>query len=474
MSNILLQLSRFLKLFFLLPILGGFVYVECAIAEPFVNDPKLKVELVASDLQFPTSMAFLGPDDILVLEKNNGTVQRIIDGVKQEDPILDVSVANKNERGMLGIASMIETAVENRTLQDPKKLVFLFYSEINNMNVSNDDGSDFCPTVTYCEQNTNPVGNRLYRYELNDDRLVNRKLLLDLPSAPGSDHIGGVIVVGPDNNIYILSGDGDSCFDEHNCLGNSKDSTVNSQTSNIHTGLPAQGRGGIIRVTPNGHLMNGNGILGEEHPLNLYYAYGIRNGFGLDFDPITEKLWDTENGPGFGDEINLVEPGFNSGWAKVQGVWPITEYNAEPLPAHKGYFGEDVIEEDNIADQEDFVEFNGKGKYSAPEFTWNASVGVTALKFLGSDGLGKQYENDLFVADYNNNYIYNFDLNESRTEFVLDDALSDKVANSNEELADIVFGGGLGVITDMEVGYDGYLYLLSHTEGAIYRIVPNN
>ncbi|HZA69453.1 MAG TPA: hypothetical protein VE548_07110, partial [Nitrososphaeraceae archaeon] len=119
MSNILLQLSRFLKLFFLLPILGGFVYVECAIAEPFVNDPKLKVELVASDLQFPTSMAFLGPDDILVLEKNNGTVQRIIDGVKQEDPILDVSVANKNERGMLGIASMIETAVENRTLQDP-------------------------------------------------------------------------------------------------------------------------------------------------------------------------------------------------------------------------------------------------------------------------------------------------------------------------------------------------------------------
>jgi glucose/arabinose dehydrogenase len=468
-----LKLSRLLKLFFVLSVLGGFTVAEYAVGEPYVNDSTLKAELVAGGLQFPTSMAFLGQDDILVLEKNNGTVQRIIDGVKQEDPVLDVSVANKNERGMLGIATLSTTAVENETPQDQEVIVFLFYSEAYSKNKETDDGSDYCPTVTYCEQDTNPVGNRLYRYEFIDDKLVNRKLLLDLPSDPGSDHIGGVIVVGPDNNIYLLSGDGDSCFDDHNCLGNSKDSTVNSQTSNIASGFPAEGRGGIIRITPDGQLVDGKGILDEEHPLNLYYAYGIRNGFGLDFDPISGKLWDTENGPGFGDEINLVEPGFNSGWAKLQGVWPITEYNAEPLPAHKGYFGEVVLEGDNMEGQVDAVDFNGRGKYSAPEFIWNASVGVTAIKFLDSDRLGNQYENDLFVADYNNNNIYNFNLNENRTELVLDGALSDKVANSNEELADVVFAGGLGVITDMDVGYDGYLYLLSHTEGAIYRIVPD-
>jgi aldose sugar dehydrogenase len=57
----------------------------------------------------------------------------------------------------------------------------------------------------------------------------------------------------------------------------------------------------------------------SEDPLNRYYAYGIRNSFGFDFDPITGNLWDTENGPGFGDEINFVEPGFNSGSKKVQG-----------------------------------------------------------------------------------------------------------------------------------------------------------
>src|SRR5919197_6767564 len=69
-----------------------------------IDDPNLKYEVVASGLRSPTTMAFLGPNDILVNEKLNGTVQRIIDGKIQPQPVLDVSVANKNERGMLGIA----------------------------------------------------------------------------------------------------------------------------------------------------------------------------------------------------------------------------------------------------------------------------------------------------------------------------------------------------------------------------------
>jgi glucose/arabinose dehydrogenase len=57
----------------------------------------------------------------------------------------------------------------------------------------------------------------------------------------------------------------------------------------------------------------------DNRPLNMYYAYGIRNSFGLDFDPLTGNLWDTENGPEYGDEINLVELSFNSGWLKLVG-----------------------------------------------------------------------------------------------------------------------------------------------------------
>jgi aldose sugar dehydrogenase len=76
--------------------------------------------------------------------------------------------------------------------------------------------------------------------------------------------------------------------------------------------IPPDGRGGILRVTQDGEIVQPS-ILGDEHPLDMYYAYGIRNSFGIDFDPETGNLWDTENDPSFGDEINLVEPGFNSG-----------------------------------------------------------------------------------------------------------------------------------------------------------------
>src|ERR671918_953119 len=74
-------------------------------APNIIKDPNLHVELVSSDvLELPTSMAFLGPNDILVLEKDKGTVQRIVNGKMLPEPLLDVNVANKSERGILGIA----------------------------------------------------------------------------------------------------------------------------------------------------------------------------------------------------------------------------------------------------------------------------------------------------------------------------------------------------------------------------------
>ena len=88
-----------------------------------------------------------------------------------------------------------------------------------------------------------------------------------------------------------------------------------TKSQNIKNGTSADGRGGILRVTYNGTPV-GKGILGNTFPLDLYYAYGIRNSFGIGFDPVTGRLWDTENGPGFGDEINFVPPGFNSGWKR--------------------------------------------------------------------------------------------------------------------------------------------------------------
>ena len=114
----------------------------------------------------------------------------------------------------------------------------------------------------------------------------------------------------------------------------------------------------------------------------------------------------------------------------------------------------------------DTLDFDGKGKYSDPEYEWGETVGPTALKFLNSDKLGKQYENDMFVGDFNNGIVYHFDLNKERKELDVDSALEGRV---NEK---IIFARGFGKITDIEVERDGYLYVVSINPSKIFRIVP--
>ena len=117
--------------------------------------------------------------------------------------------------------------------------------------------------------------------------------------------------------------------------------------------------------------------------------------------------------------------------------------------------------------------FNGLGHYRDPEFVFERNVAPTGLTFLTSDSLGKQYRNDLFVADVNNGNIYRFDLNENRTGFALNGSLADKKSDDLAELDDIIFARGFSGITDIEVGPDGYIYVLSVGTGKLYRIVPS-
>ena len=94
-------------------------------ANPTVKDPSLKVELITKGIKFPTSMAFLGPNDILILEKNQGTVKRIVNGNILPEPLLDVNVANKAERGMLGIA--ISHHVANKAVTNQSHMFSLLH-----------------------------------------------------------------------------------------------------------------------------------------------------------------------------------------------------------------------------------------------------------------------------------------------------------------------------------------------------------
>ena len=393
---------------------------------PTVNDTKLQVETVFKGLNYPTSMVFLGPDDILVTEKNNGKVQRITNGTIQQDPVLDVNVATRAERGMLGIA--ISENNNSLTNRDAPRYIYLYFTRTAQEKDSNGEIGE------------KSAGNNIYRYELIGTKLSNAIQLLNLSKQIGFSHNGGALIIGPDNNLYVPIGDGDGL------PKSTKFPIHTTEAQNIIGGGPPDSSGGILTITPEG--LSYKNILGNAEPTGKYYAYGIRNSFGLDFDPLSGKLWDTENGDHYGDEINLVEPGFNSGWKKVQGKAP-HDFNYSQL-----------------------VNFDGKGKYRDPEFSWEEPVGPTKIKFLNSDKFGDKYKNDMFVSDIKYGRIYHFDLNEKRDGLILPGKLADKVADSDEETSELIFGAGFGGITDMKVGPDGYLYVLSFGNGAIYKIAP--
>jgi aldose sugar dehydrogenase len=387
--------------------------------KPKLFDSHLKITTVAEGLSTPTTMAFVGPNDILVLEKDTGMVKRIVDGKVLPKPVLDVNVANSVERCLCGIA----VAKNGSTTH-----VFLYYTEIDGT-----DGED--------KAGKQPIGNRVYRYDLSGDALINPLLLMDLPANPGPRHNSGNIMIGPDKNLYVEIGDVDGSF---------KTSETETKTQNYKNGVDPDGRGGILRITQDGQPTDG--ILGDTIPLRLYYAYGIRNSFGMDFDPVTGNLWDSENGPGNGDEINLVLPGFNSGWQQVQG-----------LASQETSFSESDLED-----------FNGKGHYADPKLVWVNTAGPTAVKFLNSAQLGTTYENDMFVGDVHNGRIYHFDLTADRKDLVLPQELSSRVIEkpSSTGVSNIVFGDGFGGVTDLEVGPDGNLYVVSIGLGSIFQISP--
>jgi aldose sugar dehydrogenase len=390
--------------------------------------PDLDSEVVLSGVEYPTAMAFLGPDDILVLEQDKGTVQRVVRGQMLDTPVLDVNVANERERfgiheerGLLGIA-----VAEDDGNSETPRYVFLYYTE-----AEEEDGGE-------------PLGNRLYRYELIGDSLINGTLLLDLPYLPGPAHNGGVLSIGPDKNVYVAVGD---------MIPTSYAETqYRSKAQNYGAGLDPDGRGGILRVTQEGEVVDNSGILGEGHPLDKYFAYGIRNSFGMDFDPVTGNLWDTENG-GLYDEINLVFPGFNSGWNKIMG-------KAES--------------KQNFDAEEDLVDFDGMGIYSDPELSWQSGTVPTAILFFHSDRLGSDLENDIFIGTATGN-LHHFDLQDGRSELELEGDLEDKVADEFEEGQSTIVASELGIITDLDVGLDGYLYGTSFDRnGSIFRLSPTS
>lgn len=422
-----------------------------------LDDSDLEVELVTEGFESPTSMAFIGNHgDMLILEKS-GEVILFINENKSKISLLNFTVNDQTERGLLGVdvldnmADLHTTAIAEARSNN-QATIPTGGNSINNASTTSPS-----PTPTFAffylteaskEDRTQVLGNRIYRFEWNptDKSLSNGTLILDLPVLPGENHNGGKLIADSENrHIYAVIGD----LNRKGMLQNFKNGSLPDDTSVI------------LRINPDGSPAQGNPFLdvsrSDESYANLskYYAYGIRNSFGLAIDPLTHILWDTENGPDGFDEINLVRPGFNSGWTTVMGP----------------------IERSNVTSENNLVNFLGSSSYADPVFSWGRAVGVTDIEFYNSDRLGDDYTNNIFVADANNGHLYFFEVNEDRSGLKFGDSrLSDDLVASNDrERTEVTFSTRFpSSITDIETGPDGFLYVLTFhpTKGSLSRIVP--
>jgi glucose/arabinose dehydrogenase len=399
---------------------------------PYIRDPKLDIQLIVDhDLSSPTSMAFIDRHNILVLEKNSGNVRLLSNGVLNPDPVLHLEVDNTTLtccRGLLGIETSKSTGGTESTD------IFLYVTESSSTDKTGNEDQE--------------IRNRVYRYQWDGQSLVNPKMILDLPAEPGPNHPGGKLKFGLDGYLYTVIGD----------LNN------DGMLQNFRDGPPPDASSVILKI----NATDGTGAqdnpffnitqYGSTSQIEKYYAYGIRNSFGLAIDPVSGTLWEAENGDKDYDEINAVEPGFNSGWEQLMG--PMSESDI---------------------DITDLVSIPGS-HYSNPVFSFAPSLGLTDIEFLNSSMLGDRYENNIFVGDINHGNLYFFELNGTRNGLNFDPAiqsgLEDLIANEEEELDELALGTGFAGITDIETGPDGLLYILtfdqeSDGEGRIYRISPN-
>lgn len=359
----------------------------------------IKVEEFLLGLHRPTSLKFIN-DDILFLEKNSGQIRLVRDGILKDEPIIDFEVANQYEQGLLGIEKNDST-------------VFIYLTE------AEEDGGE-------------RKSNTIYSFVWDGNELSNMKSVAKLPSF-GLGHVGGGMAIDEDGTLFAVTGD----------QRGSLSPIPEGPLQNNHEG-EVDDTGIILKIDSGSPLPPSQ----SHYPIENYYSIGIRNSFGLTFDPITGKLWQSENGPEINDEINLVEPRFNSGWNKTMG--PANASQIEGLPT--------------------FFDF----EYSDPEFTWESTVVPTALIFITDPRWPEEIQQSVLVGTCTGN-IYKFQLNEQRTSFVFENSyLDDLILNKEDPADEIVFLSGLGCVTDLELGPDGNLYAVSHAHnGAIYKIIPS-
>jgi aldose sugar dehydrogenase len=466
---------------------GGSASTAAVLATgPSVLDENLQVTMVASSLILPTTMAFLGPDDFLVLEKNSGRVQRVTGGVVQSTPVLDLAVNFASERGLLGIALHPSFPANPR--------VFLYWTE----STTGDDTNVLSATPL--------LGNRVDRFVWNgstltmENNVVRLRAIQEDEGQPArGNHDGGMLEFGPDGKLYVFIGDvGRRGWLQNLRCGptNEYDCPPDAPVADDQFGGPAPDdahlTGVVLRLNedgsapPDNPFFTAGASMGGEIGANVQkiFSYGHRNSFGMAFDPRSGDLWLQENGDDTFSELNRVEPGMNGGWVQIMGpVSRLAQY--KEIEVARGNSLQQIRwRPSNIADtpEEALARlFMIPGAhYSDPEFSWKYEVGPAGMGFIQGRALGPQHDGTLVMggstARLAEGHLFRMRLTGNRRKIAVDDPrLEDRVADNLDkwdltESESLLFGIGFGVATDVKTGPNGNLFIVSLTHGAVYEI----
>jgi glucose/arabinose dehydrogenase len=453
---------------------------------------------VTTGLSQPLQVEFIDEDDFFVIEKASGQVKRVTDGGTPQ-VVLDLTVNSNSERGLLGIA--LDKHFRHNGF------VYLYWSETTQ--AADNNAGDAVPLM----------GNRLDRFKwdgstLTYDKTLHRSRALqdDLtnrtnPAVPvfRGNHNGGVVRVGPDGMIYLQVGDTGRRGQMQNLVDGPfvyppGDGSIGDDQFGGPDPINSSLAGVILRLNPDGTAPKDNPFyrVGAERGgqvganLKKVFAYGLRNGFGMAFDPFSGSLWEQENGDDSFSEINRVEEGFNSGWVQVMGPldrvaqFKAIETNRGPTgdPAAGSYYGLQQTRwlPDNIADTpkeaaDRLFRLPGS-RFSDPEIAWKYEFAPGGIDFLSSRELGSDYRGDLFVgsASARGGNLFRIPIHNNRRDIDPEDRrLRDRVADNLRkydltESESLLFGTDFGVTPGVKESPDGTLYVASSSLGTVFEI----
>ena len=362
--------------------IGLFMSCTASIAHAIDSEAaRFAIHTVARGLEFPWGLAFLPDGEMLVTERP-GRLRRVASDGTLSPPLTGLpAIAEIGQGGLLDVALHPQFA-ENR-------LIYLSYA-------ADGDGGH---------------GTEVSRGRLVDGGIEDvERVFRALPKAAGGRHFGSRLLFLSDGTLLITLGD--------------RGHEPNGQNLGGHPGS-------IIRVTDTGAVPDDNPFVGFDGVRPEIYTFGNRNVQGIALDPATGKVWATEHGPQGGDEVNLIRPGTNYGWAEIT-------YGCNYGTGTRIGAGE---QREGVAE---------------PALQWTPSIAPSGLTVYRGDAFPGWHGN-LFAGALKFRLL---------SRLVLDD--QDRVVHEERLL-----GEELGRIRDVRTGPDGFIYLLTDSgDGVIARLEP--